>query len=115
MIEGLSRRTGLIPPFVIAIPAIVIAVFAVIVTLAVVKLTRVVAAYSCFEVPDAFAKPFGDFRYATRAEENNYYQRDDQQLGHSKTHHIVELLVSVLSDVILDFAYKSVKHKARNQ
>jgi hypothetical protein len=82
----LSRRAGSFSPLVIAILAIFITISAIVVTISTVVITalpivefvRIIAAHSCLEVTDAFAKTFGDFRYAARAEENDYYQRDDQ-------------------------------------
>jgi hypothetical protein len=94
---NLSRRAGFFPSLgLIAVPAVVVARSAVVVTIsaivitvtAFINLSGIVTAYSRFEMPDAFAKPFGDLRYATRAEQDDYYQYNHQQLGHSKSHHI---------------------------
>jgi hypothetical protein len=38
-------------------------------------------------VTDSFAKPFSDFWYAARAEQDDYYYSYHQQLGHSKWTH----------------------------
>jgi hypothetical protein len=97
---NLSRRAGFFPSLgLIAIPAVVVArssvvvaVFAIVITItAIINLSGIVATHSRFEMPDTFAKPFGDLRYATRTEQDDYYHRYYQQLGHSKSHHI-ELL-----------------------
>jgi hypothetical protein len=73
-----SRRAGLfLARWLIAILAVVVAI------LPIIDLARIIAAHSGLEVTDAFAKPFGDLRYATRSEQDNDYQRYYQQLGHS--------------------------------
>jgi len=75
--ESLSRA-GSFSPLVVATYAIFFTIFAIVVTvLPVVKLARLVATHSGFEVPDAFAKSLGDFRNPARTEEDYYYQRDD--------------------------------------
>jgi hypothetical protein len=94
---NLSRRAGFFPSLgLIAVPAIVIARSTVVVTVsaivitgaAIINLSRIVTTHSRFEVPDALAKPLGDLRYATRTEQDDYYHRYHQQLGHSKWTHV---------------------------
>jgi len=87
-----SRRSGLfLARWLIAVLAVVVVI------LPIIDLARIVAAHSGLEVADAFAKAFGDLRYATRSEQDNDYQRYYQQLRHSKWTHVV-LLKRVDSD-----------------
>jgi len=77
LIEVLNRA-GTFSPLVIARSATLITKFAIVVAvIPVIKLAWIVAAHSCLEVADAFAKSFRDFRYPARTEENNDYQNDD--------------------------------------
>jgi hypothetical protein len=89
---NLSRRAGFFPSLgLIAVPAvvvagsaIVVAVSAIVITVtAFINLSGIVTTHSRFEMPDTFAKPFGDLRDATRTEQDDYYHSYHQQLGHS--------------------------------
>jgi hypothetical protein len=51
--------------------------FALVTISAIVKLAIVASAHSCLKVPNAFAEPFGHLRYSSRAEQDDYDQRND--------------------------------------
>jgi hypothetical protein len=83
--------------------------FSVVVAISAAVQLAVITLDSSLEVANAFAKSFRNLGDATRSEQNDDYQRDDQQLGHSKWTHVVllELLRSV--ELIVDLAPKPVK------
>jgi hypothetical protein len=96
LIRRLSRRAGFFPSIaLISILSVIIARSAIIFTVSsiiiavvpVVEFSRVIATHPRLKVPDSFAKALGDLRYAARTEQDDYYHRYHQQLGHSKWTH----------------------------